>query len=263
MRSLASLLLVLALLASGCGLLPDEKDETLGWSANKLYGEAKAAMSDGAYDRAVKYFEKLEARYPFGRYAQQAQLEVAYAYYKQAEPASAVAACERFIRLHPNHPNVDYAYYLKGLAVFNEDLGLLGHISMQDLTERDPKATRESFDAFKELVTKFPESRYAQDASARMSYLVNALASNETHVARFYLKRGAYLAAVNRAQTAIKTYPQAPANEEAMFILVKAYDALGMNDLRDDAERVMRQNFPQSEYYKRGLDKIQPWWKLW
>lgn len=263
MRSLASLLLVLALLASGCGLLPDEKDETLGWSANKLYGEAKAAMGDGAYDRAVKYFEKLEARYPFGRYAQQAQLEVAYAYYKQAEPASAVAACERFIRLHPNHPNVDYAYYLKGLAVFNEDLGLLGHISMQDLTERDPKATRESFDAFKELVTKFPESRYAQDASARMSYLVNALASNETHVARFYLKRGAYLAAVNRAQTAIKTYPQAPANEEAMFILVKAYDALGMNDLRDDAERVMRQNFPQSEYYKRGLDKAQPWWKLW
>jgi outer membrane protein assembly factor BamD len=220
-------------------------------------------MTDGAYDKAVKYFEKLEARYPFGRYAQQAQLEVAYAYFKQAEPASAIAACDRFIRLHPNHPNVDYAYYLKGLVNFNEDLGLLGHIAMQDQSERDPKAARQSFDSFKELVTRFPESRYAADATARMSYLVNALASHETRVAHYYLRRGAYVAAVNRAQTALKTYPQAPANEEALFILVQAYDKLGMNDLRDDSERVMRKNFPKSAYYERGLDKQEPWWKLW
>jgi outer membrane protein assembly factor BamD len=263
MRSVASLILLLALLVGGCGLLPEEKDETLGWSANKLYSEARGAMTDGAYDKAIKYFEKLEARYPFGRYAQQAQLEVAYAYFKQAEPASAIAACDRFIRLHPNHPNVDYAYYLKGLVNFNEDLGLLGHISMQDLSERDPKAARQSFDSFKELVSRYPESRYAADATARMSYLVNALASHETWVARYYLRRGAYVAAVNRAQTALKTYPQAPANEDALFIMVQAYDKLGMNDLRDDAERVMRKNFPNSEYYKRGLDKPEPWWKLW
>ncbi|MDO8931948.1 MAG: outer membrane protein assembly factor BamD, partial [Rhodocyclaceae bacterium] len=135
MRSLASLLaLLLALFASGCGLLPEEIDETTGWSANKLYSEAKGAMSDGAYDKAIKFFEKLEARYPYGRFAQQAQLEVAYAYYKQEEKASAVAACDRFIRLHPNHPNVDYAYYLKGLANFNGDLGILGYVSNQDLT---------------------------------------------------------------------------------------------------------------------------------
>ncbi|OHC65723.1 MAG: outer membrane protein assembly factor BamD [Rhodocyclales bacterium GWA2_65_20] len=264
MRSLASLLaLLLALFASGCGLLPEDSDETAGWSANKLYSEAKGAMSDGAYDKAIKYFEKLEARYPYGRYAQQAQLEVAYSYYKQDEKASAIAACDRFIRLHPNHPNVDYAYYLKGLSNFNGDLGLLGYVSMQDQTERDPKAAKESFDAFKELVAKFPESKYSTDAALRMKYLVNALASHEVHVAHYYMRRGAYVAAANRAQFAVKTYADAPANEEALFIMVKAYDALGMNDLRDDAERVMRHNFPKSEYYKRGLNRTEPWWKLW
>ena len=264
MRSLASLLaLLLALLAAGCGLLPEDSDETAGWSASKLYSEAKGAMSDGAYDKAVKYFEKLEARYPYGRYAQQSQLEVAYAYYKQDEKASAIAACERFIRLHPNHPNVDYAYYLKGLANFNGDLGLLGHISNQDLTERDPKAAREAFDAFKELATKFPESKYADDARLRMNYLVNALAAHEVHVADYYLRRGAYVAAANRAQFSIKTYAEAPSNEKALFILVKAYDALGLTDLRDDAERVMRKNFPKSDYYVRGLSRTEPWWKLW
>ena len=250
-------------LLGGCGLLPAEIDETAGWTPNKLYAEAKSSMAEGAYDKAIKYFEKLEARFPYGRYAQQAQLEVAYAYFRQQEPASAISACDRFIRLHPNHPNVDYAYYLKGLANFNEDLGLLGYVSLQDLTERDPKAARDSFDAFKVLVNKYPESRYTPDATARMKYLVNALSSHEVHVARFYMKREAYVAAVNRAQTAIKTYPDAPANEEALFIMVKAYDLLGMNDLRDDAERVMRKNFPKSEYYVRGLNQVTPWWKLW
>jgi outer membrane protein assembly factor BamD len=264
MRSLASLLAVLALtLFAGCGLLPEQIDETAGWSANKLYAEAKTAMSDGAYDKAVKYFEKLEARYPYGRYAQQSQLEVAYAYYKQEEKASAIAACDRFIRLHPNHPNVDYAYYLKGLVNFNEDLGMLGHLSMQDLTERDPKAAAESFEAFKALVNKYPESKYAKDAALRMAYLVNALAAHEVHVAHYYMRRGAYVAAVGRAQTAIKTYPDAPANEEALFVMIKAYDALNMADLRDDTERVMRKNFPNSDYYKRGLNRVEPWWKLW
>ncbi|MBN8475796.1 outer membrane protein assembly factor BamD [Sulfuritalea sp.] len=274
MRSVAAFLRALApivflgaaagsTLLGGCGLLPDVIDETASWSANRLYSEAKNAMADGSYDKAIKYFEKLEARFPYGRYAQQAQLEVAYAYFRQAERASAIAACDRFIRLHPNHPNVDYAYYLKGLANFNEDLGLLGHISMQDLTERDPKAARDSFEAFKALVAKYPESRYTPDATARMKYLVNAMASHEVHVARYYMKREAYIAAINRAQTAIKTYPDAPANEEALFVMVKAYDLLGMNDLRDDAERVMRKNFPTSVYYERGLDRAVPWWKLW
>ena len=264
MRSLAVIAaLFLATLFAGCGLLPEVKDETIGWSANKLYSEAKSAMDEGGYTQAIKYFEKLESRYPYGRFAQQAQIDIAYAYWKGDEAASAVAACDRFIKLHPNHPNVDYVYYLRGLVNFNEDLGLLGAISQQDMTERDPKGARESFDSFKELVTRYPDSKYTPDAIMRMKYLVNALATLEVHVARYYMKRNAYLAAVNRAQFALKNYPEAPATEEALFIMVKAYDLIGMNDLRDDSERVMRKNYPNSVYYTRGLEREVPWWKLW
>lgn len=264
MRSLAAIsVLILTFLTAGCSLLPEQKDETVGWSANKLYAEAKDAMNEGVWDRAIKYFEKLESRYPYGRFAQQAQIDVAYAYFKYGEPASAIAACDRFIKLHPNHPSVDYMYYLKGLVTFNEDQGIFGHISNQDPTERDPKGMRESFEAFKQLTTRFPQSKYAPDATQRLKYLVNAMAANEIHVARYYMKRGAYLAAVNRAQSVVKTYPDAPAIEEALFIMVKGYDALGMNDLRDDADRVMRKNYPNSEYFVRGLNREVPWWKLW
>ena len=264
MRSLAVIAAIFfATLFTGCGLLPETKDETVGWSANKLYTEAKIAMDERAYDKAIGYYEKLESRYPYGRFAQQAQIDMAYAYWKSNEPASAMAAADRFIKLHPNHPNVDYVYYLRGLINFNEDLGLMGHLSQQDMTERDPKGARESFDAFRELVTRFPDSKYTPDAILRMKYLVNALASLEVHVARYYMKRQAYVAAVNRAQFALKNYPEAPATEEALFIMVKAYDLMGMNDLRDDAERVMRKNFPNSVYYTRGLERKEPWWKLW
>ena len=264
MRSLAVIAaLFLATLISGCGLLPEVKDETVGWSANKLYTTAKESMNEGAYEQAIKHYEKLESRYPYGRFAQQAQIDIAYSYWKSGEPASALAACDRFIKLHPNHPNVDYVYYLRGLINFNEDLGLLAILSQQDMTERDPKGARESFDAFRELITRFPDSKYTPDATLRMKYLVNALAQLEVHVARYYMKRSAYLAAVNRAQYAVKSYPDVPATEEALFIMVKAYDQLGMNDLRDDAERVMRKNFPNSVYYTRGLDREVPWWKLW
>ena len=250
-------------LLSACGLLPGEMDETRGWSANKLYTEARSELNDRNYERAIKLYEKLEARYPYGRYAQQAQIEMAYAYYKDAEVESAIAAADRFIKLHPNHPNVDYMYYLKGLANFNDDLGLFGYVSGQDMTERDPKAARAAFDAFKDLATRFPESKYTPDSIQRMNYLVNALASHEVHVARYYLKRGAHVAAANRAQYALKTYPQAPANEEGLLIMVKAYDALGMTDLRDDAERVMLKNFPDSKYLKGGGRRGSSWWQIW
>ncbi|MBE0627403.1 MAG: outer membrane protein assembly factor BamD [Burkholderiales bacterium] len=258
-----SLAVILALLLSACGLLPEVKDETAGWSADKLYTEAKDAMADGGYTNAIKYLEKLEARYPFGRYAQQAQIELAYAYFKDGDQASSIAACDRFIKLHPKHPNIDYAFYLKGLVNFNEDLGILGKLGNQDLTERDPKAARESFEAFKELVARFPESKYTPDAIERMKYLVNALAAHEVHVARYYMKRGAYIAAANRAQYALLNYPQAPAVEEALFVMVRAYDALGMDKLRDDANHVMQANFPDSPYYKGAVDKKDPWWMLW
>jgi outer membrane protein assembly factor BamD len=254
---------LLGVLVAACGLLPDAEDETRGWSAQKLYSEAKDNLNNRNYPTAVKYYQKLEARYPYGRFAQQAQLEMAYAYYKDNEPAQAIGAADRFIKLHPGHPNVDYAYYLRGLANFNEDIGWVGYLGGQDLTERDPKAAREAFEAFKELVTRFPKSRYTPDAIARMNYLLNALASHEIHVARYYMKRTAYVAAANRAQYALKAYPQAPANEEGLVILVKAYDALGMNDLRDDAERVLNKNFPNSVYLRGGPKSKVPWWQIW
>ena len=234
----------------------DKHDPKSGWSADKLYRDAKEALDGGQYDLAIKRYEILEARFPYGRYSQQGQLEIAYAYYKQNEQASAVAATERFVKLHPNHPNVDYAHYLKGLAYFNEDLGLLGRMARQDRTERDPKSARDSFDAFKELVQRFPDSRYAPDALARMKYLVNALASHEVHVARYYMKRGAYVAAANRAQYALKNYPQAPAQEDALLIMIQAYDVLGMPELRDDAERILRKNFPDSVQLKSLLTQL-------
>ena len=258
-----SLAVILTLLLCACGLMPEVKDETSGWSADKLYTEAKEEIAKTGYANAIKYLEKLEARYPYGRYAQQAQLELAYVYFKDNDHASAIAACERFVKLHPNHPNVDYIYYLKGLINFNEDLGLLGKLSKQDLTERDPKAARDSFEAFKELVTRYPDSKYTPDAIARMKYLVNALASYEVHVARYYMRRSAFIAAANRAQFALLNYSQAPAIEEALFVMVKAYDALGMTDLRDDADRVMHKNFPNSAYFKGAAGKKDPWWMLW
>jgi outer membrane protein assembly factor BamD len=256
-----SVAILALLLLAGCGL--QDFDETAGWSANKLYSEAKDELTGGNYQKAIKYYEKLESRYPFGRFAQQAQLELAYAHHKDNDPTSAVAAADRFIKLHPAHPNIDYAYYLKGIIWFNEDQGFVARFADQDPSERDPKAARESFEAFKELAKRFPDSKYAVDAVQRMNYLVNALASHEVHVARYYVARKAYIAAINRAQYALKNYPQSPALEEALFLLVKSYDELGMTDLRNDAERVMKTNFPNSNYFTGASGRKDPWWKLW
>jgi outer membrane protein assembly factor BamD len=253
-----SVTIVLLLLFSGCAL--DPVDETRDWSPDRIYGAAQEELEGRNYQKAIGLYEKLESRYPYGRLAQQAQIEIAYAYWKDGEPAQALAACERFIRLHPQHPNVDYAYYLKGRINFNEDLGLTGYLSEQDMTERDPLAAQEAFDAFKELVRRFPESRYAPDARARMAYLVNALAAAEVNVAEYYLKRGAYVAAVNRAQYALTQYPQAPAVERALRVMVTAYDAMGLVDLRDDAHRTLDANFPDS---KVVLGQRKAWWQFW
>ena len=260
--SLLALLLAAGLVAAGCTSAP--YDETANWSAQELFDEAKESLRAKDYAKAIQYFEKLEARYPYGRFAQQAQLEVAYAHWKDGERALAIAAVDRFIKLHPNHANVDYAYYLKGLINFNDQLSIFSWLTSPDMSDRDPKSTREAFEAFREVVTRFPESRYAEDAATRMRYLVNALASHEVHVARYYMKRGAYLAAANRAQVAIQRFPQAPATEEAVFVLVRAYDELGMEKLRDDAARIMQKNFPESRYLRPGGGrKDVPWWRLW
>lgn len=262
-RSLTLANLILFLGLAGCGLLPEVKDETAGWSAQKLYSNAKDNLNDGNYERAIKLYETLESRYPYGRYAQQAQLDIAYAYYKDNEPLSAITACDRFIKLHPNHPNVDYAYFLKGLANFTEDTGLFAGLVDQDMSERDQKAAKDSFDSFKELVTRFPDSKYTPDALARMKYLVNAIAGSELHTAKYYLKREAYVAAANRAESVVKNYPTSPAVEEALAIMVVSYDKLGITTLRDDAMRVLKLNYPNSKY-AQGIDlREKSWWKFW
>lgn len=251
-------------LLGGCGLFGGEEyDETRGWSVQKLYAEAKQEMADRNWENAVKLYEKIESRYPFGRFAQQAQIEVAYAHWKNEDPASALATIDRFVKQHPNHPSADYMYYLRGLIHFNEDLGIMGYLGDQDMSERDPKAAADAFVAFKELATRFPDSKYTPDATLRMHYLVNALASHEVHVARYYMKRKAYIAAVNRVQYALKNYPEAPANEEGLVIMFQAYDALGMTALRNDAERVMKKNFPDSVYLTGGPKKKGSWWQPW
>lgn len=259
---LRSFVLSAVLLASACGLLPEEIDMTADWSASRLYSEAKSAFTDNNWEEALKYYQKLESRYPYGRFAQQAQMEVAYAHWKNGDDAAALADCDRFIKLHPNHPNVDYLYYLKGLITFNGDLGYMGYLNTQDQTERDPKSSQESFDTLRELVTRFPDSKYTPDAELRMNYLVNMLAAHEVHVARYYMKRGAYLAAANRSQYVIQHYPNTPSQEEAAYILVVAYDKLGLEELRADAERVMRLNFPNSIYYTQGLEQKKAWWRM-
>ena len=154
--------LALVMMVSACGLLPEKIDETQNWSAAKLYAEARDELNSGNYDSSIKYFEKLESRYPFGTYAKQAQMEIAYAYYRQSDQPQALAACERFIKLHPNDPNVDYMYYLRGLVNFNDKLGLFDFVSRQDPTERDPKAAREAFESFKQLTERFPDSLSCQ-----------------------------------------------------------------------------------------------------
>jgi outer membrane protein assembly factor BamD len=249
-----------ALCLAACGLLPEVQDETAGWSAERLYREAHDNLGTANYTKAIKLFETLEGRFPYGRYAQQAILEGAYANYRAGETPAAVAACDRFIRTYPNHPNVDYAYYLKGLVNFREDQGLFGYVVEQDLSERDPKLTRESFAAFKELVTRFPDSKYAADSVQRMRYLTNALSSYEVHVADYYYRRGAYLAAANRAQASLLSYPQTAANEDALIVMVKSYDRLGLILLRDDAQRVLKETFPNGKYFTASAT---PWWQFW
>ncbi|MBC7611126.1 MAG: outer membrane protein assembly factor BamD [Polaromonas sp.] len=259
---LAATVLVLSLVLAGCSSKPI--DPTANWSANKLYAEAKDELRSGAYDKAIPLFEKLEGRAAGTPLAQQAELEKAYAQYKSGEQAQAVATLDKFAKLHPASPALDYALYLKGLVNFNDNLGLFSFISRQDLSERDQKAAKESFESFKELATRFPDSRYTTDARQRMTYIVNSLAQSEVHVARYYYSRGAYVAAINRAQTAIADYRDVPALEEATYIVYKSYDALGMTQLRDDTKRILEKTYPQSSFLGKGFKSAEsPWYKFW
>ncbi len=250
-RWLAVVLAALSL--CGCSWFGNmfEKDPTTKWDADKLYAEARAELSAGNWAKARDLYQKLESRYPFGRHAQQALMEIAYTYYKEGETAQAIQTADRFIRQYPNNPNIDYMYYLKGLAGFSDDAGLIGKLLAQEMSQRDAKGARESYDAFRDLVTRFPDSRYAEDARARMRFLINALAEGELNVAKFYYVRKAYIAAIQRAQIVVRDFQTSPVAEEALVLMARSYQALEMPDLQADAERVLALNFPESSYLRQ------------
>jgi len=261
-KALVSTLALAALLA-GCGTSP--RDDTAKMSVDELYADAKDDLNTGNYDRAIKSFERLEGRAAGTVIAEQAQLELGYAYYKTNDRVQALATLDRFIKLHPSSPALDYALYLKGLVNFNDNLGILGGVSRQDLSERDQQASRDSYQSFKQLVERFPQSQYAPDSQLRMNYIVNSLASYELHVARYYFRRGAYVASANRAQQTVTEFQQSPSAEEALFIMAQSYERLGLKELRDDAERVLRQNYPQSNFLVDGQlsKRATKWWQFW
>ena len=239
------IVLGLTLGLGGCSIFGGkDDDETDGWTAEKLYDEAKDRMQANFYDGAIQYYEFLQQRFPFGIYAQQAQLELAYCYYKIGEAASATAALDRFIKLYPTHPHMDYAYYLKGVVNFNIGRGLTERFVPRDPSQRDPGVALQSFQDFGELVRRFPESRYSEDARLRMTHLRNILARHEINVAHFYMRREAYIAAANRARYVVENYQQAPAMPDALVILAKAYKVLEMDQLAADAMRVLEMNYP-------------------
>ncbi|MBB2495416.1 outer membrane protein assembly factor BamD [Aquipseudomonas ullengensis] len=235
------LLIAILSLTAACSSKP-EVDENL--SETELYQQAQEDLNDSSYNNAVAKLKALESRYPFGRYAEQAQLELIYAYYKNAEPEAAKSAAERFIRLHPQHANADYAYYVKGLASFDQDRGLLARFLPLDMTKRDPGAARDSFNEFAQLTSRYPNSRYAPDAKARMVYLRNLLAAYEIHVAHYYLTRQAYVAAANRGRYVVENFQETPAVGDGLAVMTEAYQRLEMNDLAATSLETLKFNYP-------------------
>ncbi|PCI59268.1 MAG: outer membrane protein assembly factor BamD [Methylophilaceae bacterium] len=263
-QSLA-LALFLTSLLGGCAIFgdPTELDDTKGWQARRIYEEGALRMADQNYDEALRYFQVLESRFPHGKYATQAQMEIIYVHFKKDDPVSTLAAADRFIKLHPNHRNVDYAYYLKGLATFNER-GVFEKLTKQQINDRDPKTLKLSFAALKELVDRYPNSRYVKDATYRMIYIVDTLAQHEMHVARYYMNRKAYLAALNRAKYVLEYYPKSTSVEEALVVMVSAYDYMDLADLKNDSMRVLKTNYPENPLISgKIVQDERVWWKFW
>ncbi len=236
------LLIAILGLTAACSSNKEVIDENL--SEAELYQQAQTDLDNHSYNSAVSKLKALESRYPFGRYADQAQLELIYANYKNSEPEAAKSAAERFIRLHPQHPNVDYAYYLKGLTSFDQDRGLLARFLPLDMTKRDPGAARDSYNEFAQLTSRFPNSRYSPDAKQRMIYLRNLLASYEIHVADYYLSRQAYVAAANRGRYVVENFQETPSVGDGLAIMVESYQKMHLDDLAATSLETLKLNYP-------------------
>ena len=256
-------LLVLFVLCAALGACHHTKKEDLNATATTIYSRAHKQILDGTFEQAAKSYESLEARFPFSNEARQGRLDIMYAYYRAHLKEQAIDAADTFIRENPTHARVDYAYYIKGLVYFERSPNMFEKMFSVDMSQRPPADARKSFEAFFRLVQLFPQSEYAPDARQRMIYLRNRLAEYEIHVARYYVARGAYVAALNRAQTAVADYRDAPAVEEALYIIYQCYGALGMADLANDAKRVLQSTYPESEFLSPGGKKDADAWLDW
>ena len=240
-------ILIFALFLTGCASSNSIDDDTYGFTVAELYDEAKKLLNNGEYESAVNYYEKLESRFPYGTYAERARIEMAYALYKNLQPETAIIAADRFIKLHPNHANVDYAYYLRGLASFDNSVSFFDKLFDQEPSERDPKSVRQAFKYFSALVQRFPKSRYTADSIERMKELRENLARYEVHVASYYQRRGAHLAAANRAKYIVENFQGSRSIPDALALMTDSYRKLGMHELASDALRVLELNHPEHE----------------
>ncbi len=249
--------LVLAL-ASGCAR--DRNDDDAGPEA--LYAEAQRALNNRQYDAAIDKYRRLTTRYPFGRHAEQAQLDMAYALHRARRPEAAITTLDRFIRTYPTHPNVDYAWYLKGLVHYDQAMGMLRRLFPGQIVDRDQESARRAFMDFQELTQRFPESRYVADARQRMVFLRNVMAEAEVRIGEYYFRRGAYIAAVNRSQYVIENFPGAPANADALALMKRAFERLELDELSADTRAVLELNFGDAsgddDADRRGLRRLWP-----
>jgi len=257
--------LILSVILSGCFIFgePTEFDETDGQSDSWIISEAEFYASSKDWQKVISYLEAGERRFPNSKLAPQFKLNLAYAYKEFYKIAEASAMINKFVRAHPNHPAMDYAYYFRGIILF-KDRNIFKKLSMQDISDRDINQLTESFNAFKELTIKFPKSTYYKDSIDRMTYLMNKISEYELHVARFYMKRQAYIAALNRAKFVIENYNQSIHQEEALVLMVSCYEHLGIEDLRRDTERVLNQNYPNTKFDAQKItNRKAEWWRFW
>lgn len=253
--TLLPLILIVFWVLTGCSSTSEE-DDTVDMSPEEIYAEAKERLDDGEYESAIRYYEILESRYPYGTYSEQAQLDIIYAYYRYDEPESAILAAERFIKLHPNHSRVEYAYYMRALAGDSVDPNLIYRLFNQDPSERDPKAARRAFGFYKELTRKFPDSRYADESIRSMHRIRDSLAQYQFWVTDFYIQRKAYVAAANRAKYIIENYQGTPIVPDAMAAMITSYIKLNLDDLAQSTYKVLELNYPEHDATKSAKEMI-------